>query len=261
VNSVGHQHGTDIDRDQFINSGTALAFVVKKHGAVMARTSVDRLPTGSIESREVRIPPLGLHGTLRIPANASSLVVFVHGSGSSRFSFRNVRVAEALNHAGFASLLFDLLMPEEEEANNRAKVFDIALLAGRLLDTIHWIDHEPGLRRMQLGLFGASTGAAAALVAAAQLGPRVAAVVSRGGRPDLAAPVLTRVRSPTLLIVGGEDYGVIDLNEQAFAALRSPKDLEIVPGATHLFPEPGSMERVIALAAHWFQRHLNTREI
>jgi dienelactone hydrolase len=227
----------------------------------MARTSVDKRPTGSIESREVRIPPFGLQGTLRIPAGASSLVVFVHGSGSSRFSSRNVRVAEALNHAGFASLLFDLLMPEEESANNRAKVFDIALLAGRLLDTIRWIDREPDLRRLQLGLFGASTGAAAALVAAAQLGPHVAAVVSRGGRPDLAAPVLTRVRSPTLLIVGGEDYGVIELNEQAFVALRSPKDLEIVPGATHLFSEPGAMERVIALATRWFQRHLNTREI
>jgi putative phosphoribosyl transferase len=212
------------------------------------------------EAREVVIPPLGLHGTLRIPANASSLVVFVHGSGSSRFSPRNVRVSEALNRAGLATLLFDLLMTEEENANNRAKVFDIALLAGRLLDAIRWIGRERDLKRMQFGLFGASTGAAAALVAAAELGPRVAAVVSRGGRPDLAAPVLARVKSPTLLIVGGEDYGVIELNEQAFAALRSPKDLEIVPGATHLFSEQGAMETVIALATRWFQRHLDTRE-
>ena len=214
-----------------------------------------------IETREVVIPPLGLHGTVRIPANATSLVVFVHGSGSSRFSVRNVRVSEALNRSGLATLLFDLLMPEEENADNRAKVFDIALLAARLLDTVRWIDHQPDLKRMQLGFFGASTGAAAALVAAAELGRRVAAVVSRGGRPDLAAPILMRVRSPTLLIVGGEDHGVIDLSEHAYAALNSPKDLAIVPGATHLFPERGAMERVIELATRWFQRHLNTREV
>lgn len=213
--------------------------------------------TTALERREVLIPPLELQGTLRIPANASSLIVFVHGSGSSRLSPRNTQVAEALNRAGFATLLFDLLKPREEDADNRAKVFNIPLLAKRLLDTIRWIDRQPDLKPMSLGLFGASTGAAAALVAAAELGKRISAVVSRGGRPDLAAPLLTRVKSPTLLIVGGEDYGVIDLNELAFAALDSPKDLEIIPGASHLFSEPGAMEQVIVLATRWFARHLN----
>jgi len=226
-----------------------------------------RIPATSANSnvafaeREVLIPPLDLHGNLRVPGGASGLVVFVHGSGSSRFSLRNVHVAEALNGAGFTTLLFDLLKAGEENADNRAKVFDIALLAKRLIDTVHWIDRQPDLKGLPLGLFGASTGAAAALVAAAELGKRVSAVVSRGGRPDLAAPLLPRVESPTLLIVGGEDYGVIDLNELAFAALKSPKDFEIVPGATHLFPEPGAMTKVIALATRWFERHLKTREI
>ena len=215
----------------------------------------------TIETRDVRIPPLELEGTLRIPPGSSALVVFVHGSGSSRLSPRNVQVANALNRAGFATLLFDLLKPEEEQANNRAKVFDIALLAERLLAALRFIGREPSLKHMRIGLFGASTGAAAALVAAAELGPRIGAVVSRGGRPDLAGPVLTRVAAPTLLIIGGDDFGVIDLNEQAFAALRQPKDLEIVPGATHLFPEAGAMERVIALATRWFERHLNAKEI
>jgi len=215
----------------------------------------------AIENRDVSIPPRGLAGTLRIPDLAGALVVFVHGSGSSRFSARNVHVAEGLNRAGFATLLFDLLTADEEDANNRAKVFDIPLLAERLLDTIRWVDRDPALKRMRLGLFGASTGAAAALMAAVKLGTRVGAIVSRGGRPDLAMPALPMVRSPTLLIVGGQDYGVIDLNEKAFAALAPPKDLEIVPGATHLFPEPGAMEAVVRLATRWFKRHLNTGEI
>lgn len=216
---------------------------------------------GEIESRDVRIPPLGLEGTLRIPRGAQSLVIFVHGSGSSRLSPRNVRVADDLNRAGFATLLFDLLKPGEEDANNRAKVFDIALLAKRLLDTVHWVDCDPALKGMAIGLFGASTGAAAALVAAGELGSRISAVVSRGGRPDLASAMLPKVVAPTRLIVGGDDYGVIDLNEQAFALLGPPKDLAIVPGATHLFPEPGAMERVISLAKQWFGQHLGvTRE-
>jgi putative phosphoribosyl transferase len=205
--------------------------------------------------REVTIGPLGLAGTLHLPASASALVVFAHGSGSSRFSPRNMAVADALNARGIATLLFDLLTPQEEE--NRANVFDIPLLAGRLIDVVRWIDGQPELARLPLGLFGASTGAAAALVAAAQLGSRVGAVVSRGGRPDLADAALGVVTAPTLLIVGGLDYGVIELNEQAFARLTAPKTIEIVPGATHLFPEPGRLELVIEHAARWFKSHLN----
>ncbi len=209
----------------------------------------------ALAAREVTIGPLGLAGTLHVPAAASALVVFAHGSGSSRFSPRNMAVANALNAQGIATLLFDLLTPDEEE--NRANVFDIPLLAERLIGVVHWIDSEPELARLPLGLFGASTGAAAALVAAAQLGSRIGAVVSRGGRPDLADAALADVTAPTLLIVGGLDYGVIELNEQAFARLTAPKSIEIVPGATHLFPEPGRLELVIEHAARWFKSHLN----
>ena len=206
------------------------------------------------ESREVTIPPLGLGGTLHVPPGAHALVVFAHGSGSSRFSPRNRAVADALNAQGFATLLFDLLT-EDEEAD-RANVFDIPLLASRLIDAIRWLDRDPFAGGVPLGLFGASTGAAAALVAAAESGARVGAVVSRGGRPDLAGAALPQVRTPTLLIVGGADYGVIELNEQALAQLRGPKSLEIVPGASHLFPEPGALEAVIEHAARWFTRYL-----
>lgn len=206
--------------------------------------------------REVEVGKLRLPGILRMPDTAHALIVFAHGSGSSRLSPRNTAVAEALNGYGMATLLFDLLTPSEER--DRANVFDIALLAGRLVEAAHWIDGEPDLARLPLGLFGASTGAAAALVAAARLGNRVGAVVSRGGRPDLAADALEDVPAPTLLIVGGRDHGVIELNEQAFARLRATRDLEIVPGATHLFPEPGAMDAVIALAARWFTLHLAT---
>jgi len=208
-------------------------------------------------TREVRIGPLHLAGDLNLPAGATGLVVFAHGSGSSRLSPRNRVVAEALNRQGIATLLFDLLTEEEE--SYRANVFDIALLAGRLVDVVGWIDGQNALKALPLGLFGASTGAAAALVAAARLGARITAVVSRGGRPDLAGDALPHVRAPTLLIVGGLDYGVIELNEEAFAQLQAPKALEIVPGATHLFPEPGKMEAVIALAARWFRQHLAAR--
>lgn len=207
-----------------------------------------------IGTREVRIPPLGLAGTLRLPHGATALVVFAHGSGSSRLSPRNTMVAEAMNAKGIATFLFDLLTVEEED--QRAKVFDIALLAERLIDVIRWIDREPKLRSLPLGLFGASTGAAAALVAAAKLGDRVHAVVSRGGRPDLAGAALEMVCAPTLLIVGGADYGVIELNEAALTQLKAPKTLAIVPGASHLFPEPGALEAVIEHATLWFLRHL-----
>jgi pimeloyl-ACP methyl ester carboxylesterase len=204
--------------------------------------------------QEVRIAPLGLAGTLTVPAGAGALVVFAHGSGSSRFSPRNTMVARALNGRGIATLLFDLLTPAEEA--DRANVFDIPLLAKRLVDVVRWIDGEAELARLPLGLFGASTGAAAALVAAAELGTRVGAVVSRGGRPDLAGSALDVVRAPTLLIVGGADYGVIELNEQALARLRAAKELRIVPGASHLFPEPGALEAVIGHAEEWFAGHL-----
>ena len=205
-------------------------------------------------TRDVTIPPLGLAGTLHIPCGARAVVAFAHGSGSSRFSPRNRAVADALNAQGFTTLLFDLLS-EDEEAS-RANVFDIPLLASRLVDAIRWLDSEPFARRVPLGLFGASTGAAAALVAAANTPDRVGAVVSRGGRPDLAGAALTKIHTPTLLIVGGADYGVIELNEQALTQLRGPKALEIVPGASHLFPEPGALEAVIAHAARWFKRYL-----
>ena len=209
---------------------------------------------GALTAREVEIGPLGLAGTLHLPASASSLVVFAHGSGSSRFSPRNMAVANALNAQGIATLLFDLLTPDEEQ--NRANVFDIPLLAERLIAVVRWTDQQPELARLPLGLFGASTGAAAALVAAARLGSRVGAVVSRGGRPDLAEAALDDVSAPTLLIVGGLDYGVIELNEQALARLTAPKAIEIVPGATHLFPEPGTLDLVIEHAARWFKTHL-----
>jgi putative phosphoribosyl transferase len=209
----------------------------------------------SMDIRDVHIPPLGLAGTLQLPGPAHGLVVFAHGSGSSRLSPRNIAVAEALNGCGMATLLFDLLTVVEED--NRTNVFDIPLLARRLVDVVHWVEGQPVTKTLPLGLFGASTGAAAAIVAAATLGDRVAAIVSRGGRPDLAGSALERVHAPTLLIVGGADYGVIELNEAAFARLKSEKAMEIVPGATHLFPEPGALEAVIDHAARWFDRHFS----
>jgi len=215
----------------------------------------------TVHRREVRIEPPGLPGTLAIPQDAGGLVIFAHGSGSSRLSPRNVHVADALNRRGLATLLFDLLTPDEENADARARVFDVELLANRLVAAIAWVDARTAVRGAPLGLFGASTGAAAALVAAAEMPARVAAVVSRGGRPDLAGEALERVRAPTLLIVGGEDFGVIELNERARSRLSCAKELVIVPGATHLFPEPGALDEVVTHAAAWFARHLGgTRE-
>jgi putative phosphoribosyl transferase len=205
-------------------------------------------------SRDVQIPPLDLAGALTRPAGARALVIFAHGSGSSRFSKRNVQVAEALNRRRVATLLFDLLMPDEE--NDRRKVFDIELLGHRLVNVVRWIAEQPDVGSLPIGLFGASTGAAAALVAAGSLGNRIGAVVSRGGRPDLAGDILPPVKAPTLLIVGGADSGVIELNQSAFELLGGVKSIEIIPGATHLFPEPGALEAVIELAAGWFERHL-----
>ncbi|MFI4934968.1 MAG: erythromycin esterase family protein [Caulobacterales bacterium] len=208
-----------------------------------------------IASREARVGPLGLGASVQAPPLARGVVLFAHGSGSSRFSPRNVAVAEALNGGGLATVLLDLLT--EAEAADRRNVFDIPLLAQRLVQAVRWIEAEPGLAGLKVGLFGASTGAGAALAAAAELGPRVSAVVSRGGRPDLAgASALQRVSAPTLLIVGGADHGVIELNRQALAELRGEKALELVPDATHLFEEPGTLERVMTLAGEWFGRHL-----
>ncbi len=218
------------------------------------RTAHAGSPETEPEIRDVNIPPIGLAGTLRIPGNATAVVAFAHGSGSSRFSPRNRAVAEGLNMQGLGTLLFDLLT-EEEEAD-RANVFDIALLAERLANAVIWLERASPASRFRLGLFGSSTGAAAALVAAARLGDRISAVVSRGGRPDLAGNFLDQVRAPTLLIVGGADVGVIELNEEALRRLNGPKALEIVPGASHLFPEPGALDAVIDHAARWFSRYL-----
>jgi putative phosphoribosyl transferase len=199
-------------------------------------------------------PGLELAGDLRLPESAAGLVIFAHGSGSSRMSPRNRQVAESLNQAGFATLLFDLLTTEEEL--DRAKVFDIDLLGERLLVVTRWAQGDPDLGDLPIGYFGASTGAAAALSAAARLGSEIRAVVSRGGRPDLAAESLEKVASPTLLIVGGADWQVLELNEQAARLLRCEHEVAVVPGATHLFEEPGALERVAELAADWFSRHL-----
>jgi putative phosphoribosyl transferase len=211
-------------------------------------------PQTEPEICDVRIPPTGLAGTLRIPGNAGAVVAFAHGSGSSRFSPRNTAVARGLNAQGFGTLLFDLLTEEEE--SDRANVFDIALLAERLVGAVLWLERASPASGLRLGLFGSSTGAAAALVAAGRLGDRVGAVVSRGGRPDLAGNSLDQVQTPTLLIVGGADHGVVELNEEALLRLKGPRALEIIPGATHLFPEPGALNAVIGHAVRWFSRHL-----
>lgn len=200
-----------------------------------------------------------LQGTLTLPSEARGVVLFAHGSGSSRHSPRNRQVADAIVQAGVGTLLFDLLTreEEEEEAYTRHLRFDIDMLAGRLAEATAWLGEQEETRELRAGYFGASTGGGAALVAAARLGAQVGAVVSRGGRPDLAGPMLPKVTAPTLLIVGGRDTPVITLNEDAFAKLRCTKELRIVPGATHLFEEAGTLEQVAALAADWFRRYLS----
>lgn len=207
-----------------------------------------------VRTCDIALGSVHLVGDLAMPDGATGIVVFAHGSGSSRHSPRNRSVALRLNEAGFGTLLLDLLTPEEEL--DRSNVFDVGLLAERLVETTGWLRRQPEAAGLRVGYFGASTGAAAALIAAAELGREIGAVVSRGGRPDLAAHRLAEVRSPTLLIVGGEDRVVWRLNREARALLRCPSELEIVPGATHLFEEPGALERVGALAAGWFTRHL-----
>jgi putative phosphoribosyl transferase len=206
------------------------------------------------KSTRVGVGPHRLDGSLSLPARPPGLVIFAHGSGSSRFSPRNVFVAERMIARGFATLLFDLLHAEESE--DRRNVFDIGLLAARLEEAIDWTSGVKEIRELPLGLFGASTGAAAALVAAARERGRVDAVVSRGGRPDLAAAALTQVEAPTLLIVGGLDHEVLELNRWALSRLRCDARLEVVPGATHLFEEAGTLEQVAQIAGDWFVEHV-----
>jgi len=208
------------------------------------REDLVQIPTGKVI----------LDGILAIPSGAKGIVLFAHGSGSSRFSPRNNAVAQSLQNAGIATLLFDLLV--ERESYNRGNVFDIKFLAQRLLTATDWVSRNRETFGLKLGYFGASTGAAAALVAAAVAEESIHAVVSRGGRPDLAGDFLHGVHSPTLLIVGGHDDEVLELNQKAFAELTCEKNLTVVPGATHLFEEPGALDNVIRLAAEWFQFYM-----
>jgi putative phosphoribosyl transferase len=203
-----------------------------------------------------------LHGELQVPNQAAGIVLFAHGSGSSRHSPRNQYVARIIREAGVGTLLFDLLTREEEAVDTitRHLRFDISLLARRLVDVTNWLVSKSETSLLRPGYFGSSTGGGAALVAAAELGGHVGAVVSRGGRPDLAGEALPFVTAPTLLIVGGRDYPVIEMNRDALSQLRCEKRLEIVPGATHLFEEPGTLEHVARLAADWFVTHLQRNE-
>lgn len=208
------------------------------------------------KSKEVtiKLPRAELKGLLHVPKEAKGIVLFAHGSGSGRMSPRNQFVATKLQEAKLATLLMDLLTEEEDTIDQRTRQyrFDIDLLAERLVGTTNWLLQQPETVKLKICFFGASTGAAAALVAGSELGKTVAAIVSRGGRPDLAANVIDRVVAPTLFIVGELDYGVIELNQQAYALLAAEKKMEIVPNATHLFEEPGTLEEVSRLAANWF---------
>ena len=210
------------------------------------------------EEVAIAVDGVVLDGDLVVPAKAEGIVIFAHGSGSSRKSPRNRQVAETIRDKGMGTLLFDLLTPEEErlDESTGALRFDIHMLATRLEGVTRWLVSQPEWKEMNIGLFGSSTGAAAALVAAAHLGDRVSAVVSRGGRPDLARGLLEQVRCPTLLIVGSLDELVLRLNEDARAQMVCETELRIVPGATHLFSEPGKLEQVANLSARWFEKHL-----
>jgi putative phosphoribosyl transferase len=214
-----------------------------------------------VEERTVRVLAgrVALEGNLCVPANARGVVLFAHGSGSGRHSPRNRYVARSLREAGLATLLIDLLTHEEEEIDlqTRHLRFDIGLLAERLVGATDWLVQNPDTQNLRIGYFGASTGAAAALVAAVERPKFVGAIVSRGGRPDLAGPALPRVAAPTLLIIGGSDHPVIGMNQEALEQLHGEKKLEVVPGATHLFEEPGALEEVARLAADWFVRRLD----
>lgn len=211
------------------------------------------------DEQTIRVPagPVQLEGNLEVPDGAAGVVLFAHGSGSGRHSPRNQAVAAALRADGLGTVLFDLLTPEEEAIDDRTAGlrFDIGLLAERLVEVTDWLTEGDRTNGLPVGYFGASTGGGAALVAAAARPEAVSAVVSRGGRPDLAGPALSRVQSPTLLIVGGDDQPVIALNQQAMRNLRCEKRLHVIPGATHLFSEPGALEEVARLAGEWFQQY------
>lgn len=228
------------------------------------RPSSPAYDPGATAVRSVKIPTdrAMLDGDLTVPANARGVVAFAHGSGSSRHSPRNRYVAHVLNQAGLATLLFDLLTRDEEsiDAITAELRFDIELLAARLVQATDWLVQQPQVQRLKVGYFGASTGAAAALVAATEAPQHLGAVVSRGGRPDLAGSYLANVQAPTLLIVGGDDTPVIELNRQAMDQLRCEKRLAIVPGATHLFEEPGTLEQAARLAREWFETHLGRQQ-
>ena len=217
----------------------------------------------AIEAVEIPVAAAILKADLRVPKDAQGLVIFAHGSGSSRFSARNRQVAEFLGERGFATLLLDLLTAREEriDADTAEYRFDIPRLGSRVSTAADWVVTRPDIPRLPIGCFGASTGAAAALIAAADRPNAIAAVVSRGGRPDLAGGALGRVMAPTLLIVGGDDGEVIELNRAAMRQMPGHVELEIVRGATHLFEEPGTLEQVSELAAGWFQRFLRHRDV
>jgi putative phosphoribosyl transferase len=212
----------------------------------------------SAEPVRIALGPVAVDGDLHVPERATGLVIFAHGSGSSRFSRRNRAVAKILEHAGFATLLLDLLTRDEEVKDERTAQyrFDIPLLGDRVVGAVEWTQARSDLRQLPIGFFGASTGAAAALIAAAARPTVTRAVISRGGRPDLAEAALPQVEAPTLLIVGGDDEPVIEMNRDAMRRMRAPVTLEIVPGATHLFEEPGTLEQVARLATDWCRRHL-----
>lgn len=199
-----------------------------------------------------------LEGMLKIPQSAQGIVLFAHGSGSSRLSPRNNFVANILNNGGLATLLIDLLSIQEDE--NYQTRFDIDLLTDRLNVVVQWLEKQSNTQNLGLGIFGSSTGAAAALRVASEMGQKIQAVVSRGGRPDLAMNTLDSVTAPTLFIVGGNDFGVIELNQKAFTRLTCHKNFEIIPNATHLFEEPGCLEEVAKLAKEWFAKHLNRKK-
>lgn len=207
---------------------------------------------------QIKADDVTLEGNLGLPEGATGIVVFAHGSGSSRFSPRNQFVAEALRDGGLATLLFDLLTSEEEELDQRTRElrFDIQMLAGRVVGATDWLVKQPFAQNLEVGYFGSSTGAAAALIAAAEREGVVEAVVSRGGRPDLASARLPDVKAPTLLIVGEKDQPVIQMNRQAMEQMQTKKELQIVPGASHLFEEPDTLEQVADLARDWFLKHL-----
>jgi dienelactone hydrolase len=225
------------------------------------RVSMRQLSSKGKSSSEIQIPinSITLEGNLTIPEGAKGIVVFAHGSGSSRFSSRNRYVAQELQKESLGTLLFDLLTAEEERIDmvTAHLRFDIDLLAKRLVDVTNWLLSNPDTKKLSIGYFGASTGAAAALIAAKEHANVIKAVVSRGGRPDLAEKALPDIKAPTLLIVGGEDYQVIEMNQWALDRLKAEqKELKIVPGATHLFEEPGTLEEVANLAGEWFKKYL-----